>query len=231
MSNQKFMDKRTTVCLCHDTERGWGHLDVDPEYAELANRRAPNDLETMLEIEREFEVKLTYHVVACFLSEVKERIEDDGHCIAFHSYDHDLNADQLSKCRKVDCTVKGYRTPRNVVTAELNDENLKRHGFDWLASSASAFGFETPRLENGIAKIPILFDDFDLYKANIPYEEWEGNALRKINENDFVAIGLHDCYAEFWLPHYREFLAKTCPLAEFKTFDEVAADVIRAGRA
>ena len=79
MSNQKFMDKRTTVCLCHDTERGWGHLDVDPEYAELANRRAPKDLETMLEIEREFEVKLTYHVVACFLSEVKERIEDDGH--------------------------------------------------------------------------------------------------------------------------------------------------------
>lgn len=224
------MDTGKTVCLCHDTERGWGHLDVDPAYAEQANRRAPKDLEMMLQIERELEVRVTYHVVACFLNEVEDSIKHDGHCIAFHSYDHDLNADQLDRCRQVDDTVKGYRAPRNVITAELNDENLKRNGFEWLASSVNAFGFSTPRLENDIAKIPVLFDDFDLYKAKIPYDDWERNAVRRIHENEFVAVGLHDCYAEFWLPHYREFLAKIRPLARFKTFDEVSAEVMRAAR-
>jgi hypothetical protein len=219
------MDTGRTICLCHDTERGWGHLDVDPGYAEHANRRAPRDLDTMLEIEKESGVILTYHVVGCFLGEIREKLEAGGHCVAFHSYDHDLAAEQLQKCRAVDSDLKGYRAPRNLLTDELNEENLKRHGFEWIASSASAFGFKAPTLENGIVKMPVLLDDFSLYKARLPYEQWERHALKQVRENAFVAICLHDCYAQFWLPHYRTFLARISALAQLKTFDEVAADV------
>ena len=184
----------------------------------------------MLEIEKKFGVSLTYNVVGCFLHEVKQKIEAAKHCVAFHSYDHDLGSDQLQMCRTVDSNLRGYRPPRNVLTTELNDENLRRHRFEWLATSASAFGFKTPRLENGIVKIPVLFDDFPLYKAKIPYELWEREALRQVSENAFAGVCLHDCYAQFWLPYYPTFLAKLGSLGQFRTFDQVAFDVRHGNR-
>ena len=220
------MKNEKTICLCHDTEKGWGHTDVDPDYAEFANRTAPKYLEEMLVIEKEMNVKVTYNVVACLMNEIRERIESEGHCIAFHSFDHDMNTEQLDRCRQIDDRIRGYRTTRSVITPELSDENLRHHHIEWLGSSVKSFGFRTPRMENGIVKIPILFDDFEMYKEKTRYADWEQKAIEKIKENDFVAFGLHDCYAHYWLPHYRKFLKKIKGMGKFKTFNEVANEVI-----
>ena len=50
-------------------------------------------------------------------------------------------------------------------------------------------------------------------------------ALEEVRARDFVAIGLHDCYAEHWLPRYRGFLIRLQELGELRTMDDVAAEV------
>jgi hypothetical protein len=79
-------------------------------------------------------------------------------------------------------------------------------------------------------RVPILFDDFDLYRhaGRVTYEEWEQKALFAIEQHDFVAFSLHDCYAGYWLPHYDGFLRKIRGLGTQKTLDEVAGEMILA---
>jgi hypothetical protein len=157
---------------------------------------------------------------------VRSTIEKDGHCIAFHSYDHSVYADQLAKCRQVDYRVKGYRPPRSKITPELKDENLCFHNFEWLASSAYSLGMKFPEMRNRIVRIPILFDDFELHRSKMKYEQWEEKAVEMLRQNDFVAFCLHDCYAHYWLPHYREFLRKIMRFGTLKTLNQVADEVI-----
>lgn len=223
---QEIIKNGRTICLCHDIERGLGHIETDPNFAELANNTAPTSLEEMLIIEKELNVKATYNVTGCLFSEVRERIEKDGHCIAFHSYDHNIFMDQLSKCRRIDYRVKGYRPPQSKITPELNDKNLCYRNFEWLASSARSLGIKFPKMENRIVKLPILFDDFDLYKSRMKYQEWEQKAIESIQQNNFAAFCLHDCYAPYWLPHYREFLKQIRGLGKLKTLNEVVNEVI-----
>jgi len=133
--------------------------------------------------------------------------------------------DQLGRCRAVDYRLKGYRTPQSKITAELTDENLCFHNFDWLASSAHSLGFDEPRLQNRIVKIPIQFDDFPMYRDGQAYDAWESQALETIENNAFVAFGLHDCYGEFWLPRYAEFLEKLRRLGTLVTMNHVADNI------
>ena len=251
---QEIAEDRKTICITHDIERGLGHMDVDLTFAEFANKIWSKNLEEMLIIEKEMGVKATYNVLGCFFDEVRGRIEKDGHCIGFHSYDHKIDnyrpylkkyhkifrlifgiitdkthnryERQLDKCRQVDYRIKGYRTPRSKITPDLNGENLCYYNFEWLASSSYSLKTEMPIMQNRIVKIPILFDDFDMYKSKMKYEEWEQKAIDRIKQNDFIAFGLHDCYAHYWLPHYREFLKKICELGKLKTLNEVANEVI-----
>jgi hypothetical protein len=223
---QEVIENEKTICLCHDIERGLGHIGVDPNFAELANRTSPNSLDEMLMIEKEANVKATYNVLGCFFNEIRERIEKDCHCIAFHSYDHNVYVDQLGRCRQVDYRIKGYRSPRSQITPDLNDENLCFHNFEWFASSAYSLGIRLPEMHNRIVKIPILFDDFDMYKNKMKYEDWQQKAVQMIKQNDFVAFCLHDCYAHYWLPYYRKFLEKVSGLGKLKTLNEVACEVI-----
>lgn len=213
------------ICICHDVERGMGHLDSDPVYAAKAEATAPGHLERMLATERELGVRATYDVVGVMLPELRDIIERDGHCLAFHSYDHRIGTDQLARCREVDYRLKGYRTPQSVITGELTDENLCFHNFEWLASSSRSFGFEEPRLENGLVKIPVEFDDFPMYHDGTAYETWEAEALATIESNRFVAFGLHDCYGEFWLPRYAAFLEKVSRLGRLMTMNQVADEL------
>ena len=81
-------------------------------------------------------------------------------------------------------------------------------------------------MQSRIVKIPILFDDHDLYKRKMKYEDWEERAMDAIRKNYFVAFSLHDCYAQYWLPHYKEFLRKISDSGEFMTLDEAANKVI-----
>ena len=130
---------------------------------------------------------------------------------------------ELVRCRQVDYRLKGYRPPMSRITPGLHDRHLAYFNFEWLASGVPSLdGAQEPRVENGIVKIPIALDDFDLYRRRKSYEEWERAAIELADTHDFVAIGLHDCYAEHWLPHYRGLLEKLTARGRLRTCDEVA---------
>lgn len=220
-----FYAKSRIICLCHDIEQGLGHLEVDPAFAALANRISPHHLSQMLAIEKAMNIKATYNVVGVLFDQTRQMIEKDGHCLAFHAFDHDINQDQISRCRQLDNRIKGYRPPQSKITPELNDTNLSLHNFAWFASSAGSLQLKKPELNNRIVKIPILFDDFALYKKTMSYDQWEQQALDIIRYHKFIAFSLHDCYAHFWLPHYQQFLSKISQLGSLKTLDEVADEM------
>ena len=227
-----------TICVVHDTERGLGHVDVDPAFARAADAAASAHLDAMLAIERARGYRTTYAVVGCFLSDVRERIEAGGHAVAFHSYDHRVadpaggpEDSQLQRCRRVDYRLKGYRAPRSIITGELADDSLAFHNFEWLASSASSLGTLVPVLERGIVKIAVLLDDFPLHRRAMPYAEWEARVLRLADEHDAVTLGLHDCYADLWLPHYPELLDRLGRRGVLTTLDQLAARVMLASSA
>jgi hypothetical protein len=231
---ERHQDERTfgkTLCISHDIERGLGHRDADPEFAKRADLESPAALERMLDIERATGVRATYCVVGCLLTDLRARIEGDGHCLAFHSFDHVIARDQLDRCRGVDYRIKGYRPPQSVLTPETGDDGLCRHNFEWVASAASSLGSHVPRLEHRLVHIPIVLDDFPLHMGRMGFEDWRLRALDTIRQNDFVALSLHDCYASHWLPHYERFLREASALARLRTMDEVAAELFLAAGA
>jgi hypothetical protein len=211
-----------TICICHDIERELGHLAVAPDFAAIAARLSRGNLARMLEIENRRGVRGTYNVVGCLMNEVRSDIERGGHEVAFHSHDHTEHQNQLGLCRRVDYRIKAYRPPNSRVTRELTDEYLAYHSFEWLASSPGSIGTQEPAMRAGIARIPIRFDDFPLYKAGTSFEAWEAEVLNIIRDNDFTAFGLHDCYAHYWLGRFDEFLAKIQDLGRVETVGAVA---------
>ena len=231
------MDK--TICLIHDVERGLGHVGIDDAFAVRADREADSALDAMLALERRAGVRATYNVAGCLLGETRDRIAAGGHCLAFHSFDHRVGkpslseplpapteAEQLRACRRIDYRLKGYRAPRSVLTPELSNDSLCYWNFEWLASSARSFGFAEPRLERRVAKLPVHFDDFRLYRGEMDYEEWESTVVDKIGAHPVTLIGLHDCYGSFWLPRYTRFLDRVRQLGTLRTLDEVAGALL-----
>jgi hypothetical protein len=215
-----------TICICHDIERGLGHVDVDPDFAQQAERDSPGDLERMRQIEGDLGVSTTYCIVGSLMSAVRDGLESDGHAVAFHSFDHRLDQqDQLERCREVDYRIKGYRPPRSRITPELTDRNMLFHNFEWLASAPGSIDADEPQMRSGLVRLPVAFDDFPMHNAGMPYEEWERAALGIVADSEFAAVAMHDCYAPHWLPHYRGFLEKVAGLGELRTLDQVAAEV------
>ena len=239
------------ICLCHDVERGFGHTRRDPAFAKQAHAMSARSLDQMLAIEDESGLSATYNLLGLLFQEVTGEIQARGHCIAFHSYDHEVGRGrlsnplywlldrwrggpaavarngqprQLNRCRELDFRVKGYRPPNSRITPELTDANLCFHNFEWLASGVRSLRASAPRMENRLVKIPILVDDFDLYRG-VPYEEWERRVLETLRRHEFGTVCLHDCYAQLWLPYYRDFLARIQELGRPRTLDEIAADV------
>jgi hypothetical protein len=245
-----------TICIFHDIERGIGHVGVDANRARLADRIAPEALTQMLRCENAAGFKATYNVLGCFFDQVRGEIERGGHCLAFHSYDHRVRKywqwtkyydqvrrwlailkgaaqngnyrDQLYRCRLVDRRVRGFRPPGSFRTPEWSDQNLVSRNFEWYATSPWRVGSDRPVMQNRLVKIPLRFDDFSLYKNRVPFVDWEKWALGLIEQGDFVAFGLHDCYADFWLPHYGAFLEKIASLGSFKTLDDAANETLFA---
>jgi hypothetical protein len=244
------------ICLCHDIERGFGYLGIDDHRAQVANRIAQDALTSMVRFEEAASVKATYNVLGCFFDEVRAEIGRSGHCLAFHSYDHQIRKfwqlikyyyrarhllaslrheggnekyqDQLYRCRLVDRRVRGFRPPQSRLTAEWNDYNLVFRNFDWCATSDRQLGSTRPVMHNRLVKIPIHFDDFPLYNLSMSFVEWEKQAIAAIEHNAFTVFDLHDCYADFWLPHYPAFLKKIESLGTFKTLDQVTNEALFA---
>ena len=211
-----------TICISHDIERELGHVSVAPQFAAVAATVSRQNLSRMLEIEQRRGVQGTYNVVGCMMHEVRADIEGGGHEVAFHSHDHTDHQNQIGLCRRVDYRIKGYRPPNSRVTAELTDDYLAYHNFEWLASSPASIGTGEPALRAGIARIPIRFDDFPMYKADVGFEAWERQALRVVRAHQFTAFGLHDCYAQYWLERFDEFLGKLQDLGRVETVGAVA---------
>lgn len=247
---EEVLANEKTICICHDIERGIGHVGIDERRAREADRIALGALTQMIHCEEAVGLKATYNVLGCLFDEVRPEIERGGHCLAFHSYNHqirkywrltkhyyrvrrtlaslnggDVNGtyqDQVYRCRLLNKRIKGFRPPRSHSTAEWNDYNLVFRNFEWCATSARRLGTTQPVMHNHLVKIPIHFDDFPLYKPGMSFAEWEKRAIAAIERNAFTAFGLHDCYADFWLPHYQDFLKRLDGLGEFKTLDQVA---------
>jgi hypothetical protein len=211
-----------TICICHDIERGLGHAGVAPDFAVVADNRSPENLRRMLEIEARRGVRGTYNVVGCLMRELRGDIARSGHEVSFHSYDHTDGLNQLGLCRQVDYRIKGYRPPNSRLTSELTDEYLAFHNFEWLASAPRSIGTNDPAVRGGIVYVPVRFDDFAMYNAGSSFAAWEEQALRTIQAHEFTAFGLHDCYAQFWLADFDEFLGKLQQLGNLRTVGEVA---------
>jgi hypothetical protein len=247
-----------TVCVCHDVEAGLGHVGIDERLVERATGTWRASVAAMLELEAAAGVRATYNVVGRLLTDVRAEIEAGRHCLAFHSYDHRLpggprvpkslrrfllgprtsrvagaapGLDQLSACRRVDYRLKGYRVPRSRLTAELSNENVLFHNFEWVASSAFSLGFAQPELRNGIVWIPVHVDDFALYRRGQPFESWREEVLEKLAAHAVAVVSLHDCYADLWLRQYDRLLAELRELGELRTLDDVAADIVLASSA
>jgi peptidoglycan/xylan/chitin deacetylase (PgdA/CDA1 family) len=220
-----------TVCITHDVERGIGHRDTHPEFALQAEKNSPDALRNMLRIEERLGVRATYHVVGALYGEIQEPIRSGRHAIAFHSYDHRIPGDvdgtieQLELCRQVDYRLKGYRTPQSEITPGLTDANLAHFNFEWLASSRSSLKAEVPWMSDGIVKIPVHLDDYPMFQGRVSFAEWEREFWELVDSRDFVVIGLHDCYADCWLPYYEDFLHRALQRSSLMTLDEVAAGV------
>ena len=118
-----------------------------------------------------------------------------------------------------------------MITRELTDANLCFHNFEWLASSGESLRLQEPRMTGGLVKLPILMDDWSLYSDRLEYERWEQLLLETVEGRAFAAVGLHDCYAPFWLPHYRGLLERLRAFGRLATMDEVAAEVTLANAA
>jgi hypothetical protein len=88
-------------------------------------------------------------------------------------------------------------------------------------SSAASFGFDEPRLENGIVKIPVHLDDYPLYKGEESYEQWMARLFSLIQERRFLSIGFHDCYSRFWQVGYARLLEELKRVGPLWTCDQI----------
>jgi hypothetical protein len=204
-----------TIVLFHDVEE-----DVSVA-GDRATCRA--NLARMLEIESRRGIRLTYNVVGRLFRNDAPTILAGGHALGFHSHDHVVEAtDQLPRVRAVDLQVRGYRPPQSVLTEELSDYNLAFHNFEWLLNSARRFGFADPRLERGIAKIPVHLDDHPLHVGAMDERRWWLRLRELAARHDTVAVGLHDCYAHHWIERYDELLDALSALGQIVTCDALA---------
>ena len=216
-----------TIAIFHDIERGHGHRDVDPAFARHADQVAPPALTRMLEIESQAGVRASYTVLGIIFDDVVSEVAKGQHAVGFHSFDHNVEQTasnsryQVSQCRAKDDRIQGYRPPQSKITPEL-DRVLADAGFEWLASSVRSLGTEVPVRRDGLVRIPVVADDYDLYRGRLDFRQWEEQVLAAVDEHEFAAVGLHDCYAEFWLDDYRGFLDRIAAKGALKTFDEVA---------
>jgi hypothetical protein len=215
-------EREAWICLFHDIEE-----DVDTE---VSKAECAANLGEMLHIEKSRSVQATYNVLGTLFAAKRQQIEgsDSGHCLAFHSSNHDLNDEnQLAQCRKIDLQVRGYRPPQSVITPELSDYRLSFLDFEWLASGERSLGSPNCTLHRGIVKIPIFTDDYPLFTGQLSYADWERRIVDRARSRKFVAFGLHDCYGKTWLNHYGELLDKLRSFGTLVTADQVCDSVYR----
>ncbi len=126
------------------------------------------------------------------------------------------------KTGQVDLQVQGYRPPLSALTDELSNFNLARHNYEWLANSAHSFGFEESKLENGIVKIPIHMDDYELFTGKTDLHSWTTRIREMAASRKFFCFSLHDCYGECWEPVIEGLLVELSSQYDFINGNQLA---------
>jgi len=207
--------RQKEICLFHDIEENVD-TDIDPARCRAA-------LEEMLRIESRHGMRVTYNILGTLFKSKVESIAAGGHALGFHSFDHDpQGAGQLERSRMIDLQVRGYRPARSELTPELSEFNLAYYNFEWLLCWEKPLGVSEPRLQEGIVKIPAHIDDYSLQIGHFDYPSWLESLRGFISCNSFIAVGLHDCYAEHWLANYDELLTELARAGSLVTADQVA---------
>jgi peptidoglycan/xylan/chitin deacetylase (PgdA/CDA1 family) len=211
----------------HDIEYGNGHRTEDPALARSADLAAPAGIARMLEIEASRGLAVTYSIVGTIFTELAPAIRKAGHSLAFHSFDHNTDPSpenvryQVERCRALDSAVVGYRPPQSRLGDGLGNVLLE-NGFEWLASGVRSLGTQIPVRVGGLVHIPILFDDYPLYRDGMPFAGWRDILIDRIRANAFAAVGLHDCYAPYWINYYHDLLADLERIGRLATFQQMA---------
>jgi hypothetical protein len=105
---------------------------------------------------------------------------------------------------------------------------LRALDFEWLMSAALALGWSEPRLHGGVAYLPVHLDDYPLWTGRDDLTSWLSRLDQLLAEQSYVAVGLHDCYAQCWLDAYPHLLAHLGRRARIVTAEQVAAETYLA---
>ena len=208
------------VCIFHDIE---SNIDTSVSTADCDIW-----LRTMLDIESRMGISLTYSVLGVLLPQLRPLLNKHNvHSLALHSYDHRISSlNQLTQIRNIDHKIRGYRPPQSKITTELTHWNLSYRNFEWLLSSSGSLGTIGPTLDNYIVKIPVHMDDYSLHVGECSIDEWITRFQSLLDsEIPLVTVGLHDCYAGHWLPHYPNLLRTAIAKRTLWNCDDIAGAV------
>ena len=200
----------------------------------------------LLDLEKQYNIKATYNVVGRLFDdhpEIINRIIDEGHDLASHSFDHkvitDLSKKQIdidieqSKTifRKLHRELQGFRAPQSRWSFALMRSMLD-NGLKWSAENDKA-DFPYIIFKNGkneILRLPIKMDDWDYKEKKISPEQMRQKSEAKVKDikgkRCYGAIGFHPWVQgedEERLFQYERFLSglKTSNSIKILTFQEV----------
>ena len=60
---EEIIDMEKTICICHDIEKGLGHLDTDSDFVKVTDEVSSISIDEMMAIEKENGIKATYNVL------------------------------------------------------------------------------------------------------------------------------------------------------------------------
>jgi peptidoglycan/xylan/chitin deacetylase (PgdA/CDA1 family) len=181
------------ITFYHDIEQNFdSHADVQ------ACRMMVSEF---LKLEKKYNISSTYNVVGKLFVEQPDLIDmilNEGQEIAYHSYNHqrDWNpeyfSNEIALCQKVSPVPKGYRSPRSQIN-QTAVKTLWDEGFFWSAERDQHS--EPYFIYKGLIRLPIAADDWPLYEGKVTADEWVQKFIKLIQNNSYVAFGLHDFVA------------------------------------
>jgi len=160
----------------------------------------PNECRQMvkeyLDLEKKYGFSSTYNVVGKLFQEQPDVIQwilEEGHEVAFHSYNHQIKpenySDEIDLCRKISPLPVGYRSPRSQWN-QSTLETLWEKGFLWNAESDHHI--EPYFIHKGLVRLPIATDDYPLYKGVQNVDEWVQEFSKLLQYRSYFGFGCHD---------------------------------------
>lgn len=196
----KLDGKNGYLTIFHDYEGSYSLPDkADASYYGVSK---------MLDIEKKYNIKVTYNIVGKLIEDVPdiiERIIEDGHEIAGHSYDHksmtDMTRKNLEKdiqltvgvFKKQNIKISGMRTPKgkwSFTQMKLMVDN----GMIWSVEKDNT-DFPYYIIPGRLMRFPVKEGDYYQYAKGLAPEQINQNyieVVKRIRDNKcYGAIGFH----------------------------------------